>query len=240
MPQCKPEAKEASSVRRSVNGGQGLALQVAQGLVAEPWTVAPPGNRDALSGQQVCRVQGSGPCVACRAQPCHHLRSGLTDLTRDLDFELDPSVLLPQWAHKSCEADDWFGSTRSCRHRANHLDIGNKGCWAAWTCQEEHLWGVRMAEVPPCVAGHRHGPSVSPAQRRPPLPVSCPFCARCLSCLLSLPDARPQSTLLPGESCCLLTPGCPLPPHSAPQTPARSPRWGEWTFSTSQHLPWSP
>ena len=133
MPQCKPEAKEASSVRKSVNGGQGLALQVAQGLVAEPWTVAPPGNRDALSGQQVCRVQGSGPCVACRAQPCHHLRSGLTDLTRDLDFELDPSILLPQWAHKSCEADDWFGSTRSSRHRDNHLDVGNKRSRAAWT-----------------------------------------------------------------------------------------------------------
>uniref|UniRef100_A0A8C0DGQ9 SRCR domain-containing protein n=1 Tax=Balaenoptera musculus TaxID=9771 RepID=A0A8C0DGQ9_BALMU len=42
--------------------------------------------------------------------PCHHLRSGLTDHTWDLNFELDPSVLLPQWAHKSCEADDWFGA----------------------------------------------------------------------------------------------------------------------------------
>ena len=94
MPQCKPEAKEASSVKRSVNGGHGLGLQVAQGLVPEPWTVARPGNRDALSGHQVCRVQGSGPCVAYRAQPCHHLRSGLTDHTWDLNF--DPSVLLPQ------------------------------------------------------------------------------------------------------------------------------------------------
>ena len=133
MPQCKPEAKEASSVRRSVNGGQGLGLQMTQGLVPEPWTVAPPGNRDALSGHRVCRVQGSAPWVSCQAQPCHHLWSGLADLTRDLNFKLDPSVLLPQWAHKSYEADDWFGSTRSSRHRDNHLDVGNKRSRAAWT-----------------------------------------------------------------------------------------------------------
>ena len=141
MPQCKPEAREASSVTRSLNGGHGLGLQVAQGLVPESCTVAPAGNWDALSGQQVCRAQGSGPWVACRPQPCHHLQTSLTDLTRVLHFELDASVLLPQWAHKCCEADDWFGSTRSSRHRANQLNTENKGCWAAWTSQESLFGG---------------------------------------------------------------------------------------------------
>ena len=71
---------------------------MAQGLVPESGTVAPAGNWDALSGQQVCRAQGSGPCVACQAQPCYHLQTSVTDLTRVLDFELDPSVWLPQGA----------------------------------------------------------------------------------------------------------------------------------------------
>ena len=66
MPQCKPEAKECRSARRSLSRGHGLLA--APVLPPESWTVAPPRNREARSRHQNCCEQGGGPCVTCPFQ----------------------------------------------------------------------------------------------------------------------------------------------------------------------------
>ena len=105
MPRCKPEPKESQSARRSLSRGHGLGRPGAPVLPPLSWTEAPARNWEARSVHQDCCEQGSGPCVTCQAPPCHPLRSSLTDHTRDVTWSWSP-VSLPQWIHKSCEADD--------------------------------------------------------------------------------------------------------------------------------------
>ena len=82
------------------------------------------------------------------------------------------------------------------------------------------IGGLRMAEALPSMAEHgaRIDPSPGLHLSITPLPPWSPFCTMCLTCLLSPPAAQTQSTVVPGESCCLLIPGCPFP-HSHPQSP---------------------
>ena len=197
MPQCKPEAKERRSARRSLSRDHGLGMPVAPVLPPESWTVAPPRNREAQSRHENCCEQGGGPCVTCQAPPCHPLRSSLTDHTWDLTWSWGP-VSVSQWIHKSCGPDECSGSTVSSRHRVNHLDIVNKGRSSAGTSQQE---------APSSTAEQVHGltPQLLCISASPPLPLWSPFCAPCLTCLLSPPAAQTQTTVVPGESCCLLT-----------------------------------
>ena len=71
-----------------------------------------------------------------------------------------------------------------------------------------------MAEALPSMAEHgaRIDPSSGLHLSITPLPPWSPFYTMCLTCLLSPPAAQTQSTVVPGESCCLLTLGCSLPP----------------------------
>ena len=46
-----------------------------------------------------------------------------------------------------------------------------------------------------------------------------------ISSIMSSLGAQTQSTVVPGKSCCLLTPGCPLP-HSHSQAPIQQPQEG--------------
>ena len=80
--------------------------------------------------------------------------------------------------------------------------------------------GLRMAEATPSTAEwlHRLTPQLLCISASPLLPPWSPFCAPCLTCLLSPPAAQTQTTVVPGESCCLLTPGYSLP-LSNPQGP---------------------
>ena len=210
--QCKPGAGEHRSARRSLSRGHGLRLLVASVLPSESWTVAPPRNWEARFGHQVCCKQGTGPCVTCQAPPCHPLRSSLTDHTWDLTWSWGP-VSVSQWIHKSCGPDECSGSTVSSRHRVNHLDFGNKRCWSAGTSQEEHLWRVEDDRGPAIHgrAGACTDPSPGLHLSITPLPPWSPFCALCLTCLLSPPASQTQSTVVPGESCCLLTLDVPSP-----------------------------
>ena len=82
-----------------------------------------------------------------------------------------------------------------------------------------------MAEALPSMAEHgaRIDPSPGLHLSITPVPPWSPFCTMCLTCLLSPSAAQTQSTVLPGECCCLLTLGCPLPsvtswaPNQEPQ-----------------------
>ena len=163
--------------------------------------------------------------MTCQAPPCHPLRSSLTDHTWDLTWSWGP-VSVSQWIHKSCGPDECSGSTVSSRHRVNHLDFGNKRCWSAGTSQEEHLWRVEDDRGPAI-----HGRAGACTDRSPglhlsitPLPSWSPFCALCLTSLLSPPGAQTQSTVVPGESCCLLTWDVPSP--VAPRAPTQYPQAG--------------
>ena len=109
------------------------------------------------------------------------------------------------------------------QHKVNHLFVGNKRCWSAGTSQEEHLWRVEDGRGPALYgrAGACTDPSPGLHLSITPLPPWSPFCAMCLTSLLFAPGAQTQSTVVPGESCCLLTPGCPLPySHSQGPHPA--------------------
>ena len=140
MPQCKPEAKERRSARRSLSRDHGLGMPVAPVLPPESWTAAPPRNREARSRHQNCCEQGGGPCVTCQAPPCHPLRSSLTDHTWDLTWGWDPVSFLSGSIKAASLAID-SGSNVSSRQRGNHLDFGNKGCWSAGTSQESIFEG---------------------------------------------------------------------------------------------------